>query len=46
MKPKHTIPSIIIALSLAASIVDVVAGDVRHAIYYMAAAVMTASATF
>jgi hypothetical protein len=45
MNPK-ILPAVMIVLSLAASIAYFVAGDVRRAIYWAAAGVLTASVTF
>lgn len=39
-------PTIMIALSIGAAVVYAWAGDVRRAIYWTAAAVLTASVTF
>lgn len=39
-------PTIIIALSLGAAIVYAVKGDVRHAIYWFAAATLNISVTY
>ena len=39
-------PSILIALSLAAALVYGAHGDVRHAIYWLAAATLNACVTF
>jgi uncharacterized membrane protein len=40
------LPTVMIALSLAASIGYFLAGDTRHGIYWLSAAILNASVTF
>ncbi len=44
--PQYILPSIMIALSFGAAVVYALKGDVRHVLYWLAAAVITASVTF
>lgn len=46
MKHLHLFPSIMIGLSIGAAVVYAYDGDVRRAIYWVAAAVLTAAVTF
>lgn len=46
MRLIHALPVIMILLSVAAAAVYAASGDVRRAIYWTAAAVITASVTF
>ena len=46
MKPEYVFPSALIALDLAAAIPYAVQRDWRMAIYWLAAATLTASVTF
>lgn len=43
---KYLFPSILIGLDIAAGIVYLCQGDVRHFIYWLSAAVLTATVTF
>lgn len=46
MKAVHLLPVVMIALSIGAACTYAAAGDVRKAIYWAAAAVISASVTF
>lgn len=46
VKPEQVLPTLMIVLDAVASVVYAAKSDVRHAIYWAAAAVLTASVTF
>ena len=46
MKPEYVFPSVLIALDLAAAIPYALQRDWRMAVYWLAAATLTASVTF
>ena len=46
MQPQNLLPSAMIVLSLGSSVGYVLADDWRRAVYWLAAAVITASVTF
>jgi hypothetical protein len=46
MKPQHILPTILIIIDVSAAIVHAYHGDLRKFVYWIAAAILTASVTF